>query len=232
MAERRGVPVVGNKSASPMKLPARQAIDSATEPSIAGRIGSAKGAETRLASQLNDEPALEVVVRRSGRRTRTISWRIENKPLGFRVPIEMPANFSADQEAEWCAKIEAQVRDKLRRQARKIDNDLLSRASRLNRELFDSKLPVRSASWSTRQLRRWGSCTPSVGSIRLSDRLRDFPDWVIDYVIVHELAHLQVSEHSAAFWALVQKYKPTERARGFLMGYDWHGGLTTGEEAD
>jgi predicted metal-dependent hydrolase len=64
---------------------------------------------------------------------------------------------------------------------------------------------------------RYGSCTPEDGTIRLSDRLLDFPAWVRDYVLVHELAHLVEPNHSAAFWSLVARYPLAERARGFLI---------------
>jgi predicted metal-dependent hydrolase len=66
-------------------------------------------------------------------------------------------------------------------------------------------------------LHRWGSCTPDAGTIRISDRLARFPDWVIDYVIVHELAHLAVADHSTEFWQLVHRYPKAERATGYLI---------------
>jgi hypothetical protein len=44
------------------------------------------------------------------------------------------------------------------------------------------------------------------------------PHWVRDYVLVHELAHLLVPGHGPDFWALVQRYPRTERARGYLDG--------------
>ncbi len=69
----------------------------------------------------------------------------------------------------------------------------------------------------TNQHQRFGSCTPALGTIRLSDRLRKYPEWVLDYVIVHELAHLIHPNHSADFWAAVNAYPLTERARGFLI---------------
>jgi predicted metal-dependent hydrolase len=55
--------------------------------------------------------------------------------------------------------------------------------------------------------------------IRLSHRLRPMPVWVLDYVLVHELAHLVEPTHSTAFWRLVARYPDAERAKGFLEGY-------------
>ncbi|MEI2705203.1 MAG: M48 family metallopeptidase [Ilumatobacteraceae bacterium] len=71
--------------------------------------------------------------------------------------------------------------------------------------------------WAGELRSRWGSCTPSTGEIRLSSKLASYPNWVIDYVIVHELAHLHVRGHNRAFWALVRRYPKTERAIGYLM---------------
>ena len=44
------------------------------------------------------------------------------------------------------------------------------------------------------------------------------PPWVVDYVLVHELAHLIVPGHGADFWKLVGNYPKAERARGYLEG--------------
>jgi hypothetical protein len=67
------------------------------------------------------------------------------------------------------------------------------------------------------QRSQWGSCTPSTGEIRISNRLAAYPPWILDYVLVHELAHLVEANHSPAFNALVARYPLAERARGFLM---------------
>ena len=72
--------------------------------------------------------------------------------------------------------------------------------------------------WVDNQNSRWGSCTPSDRSIRLSTRLQGMPAWVIDYVLVHELAHLIEAGHTPAFWAWVDRYPKAERAKGFLEG--------------
>ena len=45
------------------------------------------------------------------------------------------------------------------------------------------------------------------------------PPYVIDYVLLHELTHLLVPGHGPAFWAELEAYPLTERARGFLDGW-------------
>jgi hypothetical protein len=58
------------------------------------------------------------------------------------------------------------------------------------------KVSIRNQRW------RWGSCSPR-GHICLNWRLVTMPDWVRDYVLVHELMHLRRLDHSKKFWALV-----------------------------
>jgi hypothetical protein len=93
--------------------------------------------------------------------------------------------------------------------------DLASRAEQLAVR-YGLPQPA-SIRWVDNQEWRWGSCTPADRSIRLSTRLGGFPAWVVDYVLVHELAHLQVAGHGRDFWALVNRYPKAERARGFLI---------------
>jgi predicted metal-dependent hydrolase len=156
----------------------------------------------------------QVEVRRSRRRTRTVSaWR-----EGGRIVVAIPASFSAAEERRWVDTMAARVLDRSRAPS---DPELARRADQLA-DRYLGGVRARSVSWSSRQQRRWGSCTSVDGTIRVSTRLRGMPDWVLDYVLVHELAHLQHADHGTEFWQLVQAYPLAERARGFLAGVD-HG---------
>lgn len=64
---------------------------------------------------------------------------------------------------------------------------------------------------------RWGSCTPSSAKIRISSRLIHFPEICLDYVLMHEYAHLLQGNHSKAFWEIVEENMPDYKmAAGIL----------------
>jgi predicted metal-dependent hydrolase len=86
--------------------------------------------------------------------------------------------------------------------------------------------------WVTNQQHRWGSCTPGTRVIRLSHRLQPMPSWVVDYVLLHELAHLVEPTHSRRFWALVDRYPQAEKAKGYLDGYLAGQGRSAAEDDD
>ena len=65
-------------------------------------------------------------------------------------------------------------------------------------------------------IRDRGSCSFEVGEIRISSRLARVPDWVLDYVLLHELTHLVESGHGPEFHRLMARYPRAERAEGFL----------------
>ncbi|SCL19129.1 hypothetical protein GA0070616_1671 [Micromonospora nigra] len=157
-----------------------------------------------------------VEVRRSQRRRRTVSAYRD----GERVVVLIPDQFSRAEESEWVDRMLARLAAREGRFVRS-DAELLTRANRLITlhlaEYGDRARPA-SVRWVTNQNGRWGSCTPADRSIRISHRIQDMPDWVIDYVLLHELAHLIVPSHNAQFWALVGRYPKTERARGYLEG--------------
>ena len=159
-----------------------------------------------------DAPTV-VEVRRSRRRTATVSAYRD----GDRTIIAIPARFSHAQEQEWVAKMLARLEDKERRR-HPSDDELLARARELSERYLEGRARPTSVRWSANQGRRWGSCTLVDGSIRISTRVQGMPSWVIDYVLLHELAHLLHSGHGPEFWRLLEGYPRTDRARGFLDG--------------
>jgi predicted metal-dependent hydrolase len=156
----------------------------------------------------------EVEVRRSKRRRRTVSAYRE----GDRIVVLIPAAMSKRDEAQWVADMVARLERKERR-TRSSDEQLLARAATLNDTYFGGLATPSSVRWVTNQQQRWGSCSPGDRSIRLSERLQGMPAWVVDYVLVHELAHLLEHGHDAKFWAWVDRYPRSERARGYLLGW-------------
>lgn len=145
---------------------------------------------------------------------------------GDTVVVMMPATMSAADEQHWVAEMLRRLeRVERRRRGPTSDAELLARCHELARDYLQGRVRPRSVRWVVPMRSRWASCTPSDGSIRVSERLRDMPRWVLDYVLVHELAHLLVPGHGPDFWALVRTYPRTERAIGFLEGVSATAGL-------
>lgn len=131
--------------------------------------------------------------------------------------VLIPDRMSPEEERRWVSL----MLDRLAAQeSRRMlgDDDLARRAQQLSRQYLAGRARPVSVRWVTNQRTRWGSCTPAEGSIRLSHRLKGMPEYVIDYVLLHELAHLLVPGHGPRFWRLLEVYPRTERARGFLEG--------------
>jgi predicted metal-dependent hydrolase len=155
----------------------------------------------------DDAPPFTVELERSAKRKRTVGAQL----VGDVLKIVVPSWMSRAEQDHWVDVMSGRF-------ARKMSADrinLVDRALALSRR---HDLPrAREITWSDNMLSRWGSCTPATGSVRISTRLARFPDWVIDYVIVHELAHLEVSDHSTEFWRLAHRYPKSERAIGYLI---------------
>ncbi len=156
----------------------------------------------------------EVEVRRSKRRRRTVSAHRD----GDRIVVMIPATLTRAEEREWVDTMVARL-EKAERRRRPSDEELLTRARTLSDRHLGGLAVPESVRWVDNQLSRWGSCTPGDRTIRLSARLQGMPPWVVDYVLVHELAHLLEPGHDAAFWGWVDRYPQSERAQGYLLGW-------------
>ncbi len=118
------------------------------------------------------------------------------------------------------------------RGGRPTDSDLAARAARLSRAHLGGLAVPASVRWVTNQRSRWGSCTPHTREIRLSSRLQGMPDYVVDFVLLHELAHLLQPNHSRSFHALLAGYDQRERAEAYLAGASFGAGLPPIDELD
>src|SRR5215207_7203241 len=156
----------------------------------------------------------EVEVRRSKRRRRTVSAYRD----GDRVVVMIPASLSRKEEAEWVETMLARL-ERSEKRRKPSDTDLHRRANELSDKYLGGMATPESVRWVDNQRSRWGSCTPGDRTIRLSTRLQGMPSWVVDYVLVHELAHLLAPGHDAAFWAWVDRYPHAEKAKGYLLGW-------------
>src|SRR3954451_8995009 len=117
---------------------------------------------------------------RSAKRRKTVQAREVNGVLR----VSIPATMTRAQEEHWVAEMMRRV--ERRREASAIDLEQRARELAVR---YGLPQPA-SIRWSDNQRWRWGSCTPTDGTVRISSRLAAEPAWVIDYVIVHELAHL------------------------------------------
>lgn len=145
---------------------------------------------------------------RSSRRKKTSSARIVDGVIEVRIPAWLSEDAAHATVVDLVARV-TKSHDMSQR-----GPELVERAARLAAQ-FD--LPEPSAiRWVGNQDHRWGSCTGVTGEVRISSRLRNVPAYVLDYVIVHELAHLIEANHGAAFKAIERRFPKAERAEGFL----------------
>ena len=161
---------------------------------------------------------------RSGRRTLAIEVRSAGEVI-VRAPFFMPA-FAIERfleaRAPW-------IRDAQRKYA---ENPPVAELSKEEIEALRKKakafIPGRVDYYSrimgvrptavrfTPAKTRWGSCSPK-NSVSFSVRLMAKPPEAIDYVVVHELAHILEHNHSKRFWAIVARYLPDYRERRKLL---------------
>ncbi|UCD14387.1 MAG: M48 family metallopeptidase [Thermoplasmatales archaeon] len=149
---------------------------------------------------------------RSAKRKKTIQAKMVDSKLW----IYLPSGLTKAEEQKWITTMIEKSENQKRRQKLNSDGLLQKRAKELNKEYFNGVLDF-DIKYVTNQISKFGSCTPKTNMIRISDRIAKMPKWVRDYVIIHELAHLDNPNHSRKFWKKVNQYKYAERAKGYLI---------------
>jgi predicted metal-dependent hydrolase len=163
-------------------------------------------------------PAVKLIPSR--KRRRTVAARMRSGVLELLVPASMPLV-----EREHWAEVMSRRLERRAARSRPTDERLEERARQLNERHFDGLLRWRSIGFAEME-RQWGSCTFTDGAIRIARRAASLPDWVLDHLLVHELAHLVHSDHGPDFHELENRYPLTERAKGYLLAVDsmaWRG---------
>ena len=164
-----------------------------------------------MSDQLYRSTPVEVRTSTRRRKTATAFWQADT------VVVVLPSWMRPPQSD---AMVESLVRRVLaqRPNQRASDDDLAGRAALLARTYLSGTLP-RSIRWVPNQHHQWGSCSLASRDIRISERLRVVPPWVLDAVLVHELAHLDEPSHSPRFHQLASRYPRTADADLFLQGF-------------
>jgi len=176
---------------------------------------------------------VQVRLKRDKRLRRTFCWeRLPDGSLLVRVPAGIPKRQISPVLDEIGGRLE-----KIRtNHKRRTDEDLQQKAERINQKHFGGKIHWNAIRWVGDMHMLLGSCSQggtTDGEIRISDKIKNWPDWVVDYVIAHELLHRIHPNHSTAFWEeLRQAYPYTERARGFVRGFTFATGHTLNDEVE
>ena len=162
---------------------------------------------------------IAVFVRRDKRLKKSSRWQWQaDDSILLRIPYRFPKRQIPDLLKQITQRLDRQIKQAKRR----TDDDLQARANYINKKYFSNQIEWKAIRWVGNMNQRLGSCTnggSTDGHIRISDKIKDWPQWVIDYVIAHELVHRLHSDHSKDFWdTLSEGYPKTERARGFIQG--------------
>ena len=155
----------------------------------------------------------KVVVKKSAKRKKTLSARLKDGVM----EVSAPSTITTKELNTFIDNFKLRFERRAKQAALDKEDMLAKRAHELNLKYFQGKLTFMEIRYSVNQKKRFGVCYPERGKILINARLKDMPQWVQDYVIVHELTHLLHPNHSDTFWTTVRRYPRTERAIGYLM---------------
>jgi predicted metal-dependent hydrolase len=173
-----------------------------------------------------DGEQLVVMVKRDKRLKKNARWCRESDG---RLSVRIPYRLRNAEIPRLLENIQEQLSRQRKRAQARTDADLQARAQNINRRYFNNKIQWEAIRWVPRMKTRLASCTtggPTDGHIRISEAIKEWPTWVIDYIIAHELTHRLYPNHSSVFWkTLTEAYPLTERARGFIKGIEFVQGM-------
>jgi len=174
---------------------------------------------------------ITVSVQRDKRLKKSSRWQwVAKSSILLRIPHRLQNRNIEGHIDEIASKLAKQ--EKLAE--RRTDSELHKRAEHINHKYFQGRITWRAIRWVNNMNTRLGSCTNggvTDGHIRISANIRHWPQWVVDYVLAHELVHRLYPNHSPDFWGiLTENYPLTERARGFIRGVGFTEGVSFEED--
>ena len=170
-----------------------------------------------------DRPEVEIRASPKRKKTGTAHWS------GSRIVVQIPARVRGRERRAF---VDELVERLLTQRPQNAGGDAaLEERARVLADTFNDAVMPASVRWVKNQQARWASCSPASREIRVSSRLRQCPEWVIDAVLVHELAHLQEADHSAKFYEIANRHPRQNDSELYLDGYALGLGLRI-EEGD
>jgi hypothetical protein len=158
-----------------------------------------------------DRPEVEVRASAKRKKTGTAHWS------GSRIVVQIPARLKGKERSRF---VDELVERLLTQRPQNSAGDAsLEQRSRVLAASYLDGVEAASVRWVANQQRRWASCSPASREIRVSSRLRQCPEWIIDAVLVHELAHLIEADHSPAFYDLANRHPRQHESALFLDGF-------------
>jgi predicted metal-dependent hydrolase len=178
---------------------------------MANKKSSSHETQVTIESPRFDRPEVEIRASTRRKKTGNAHWS------GSRIVVQIPARVRGRDRREFVDELVEKLLTQ-RPQNAGGDGALEERAHTLA-DLYNDGVKPTSVRWVNNQQARWASCSPGSREIRVSSRLRQCPEWVIDAVLVHELAHLQEADHSARFYEIADRHPRQSDSGTFLDGY-------------
>jgi hypothetical protein len=181
------------------------------------------GTQVSMVPPRFDRPEVEIRASSRRKKTGTAHWS------GSRIVVQIPARLRGRERVIFVDDLVERLL--IQRPQNAAGDASLEERAKVLAELYNDGVVPSSVRWVKNQQHRWASCSPATREIRVSTRLRQCPEWVIDAVLMHELAHLHEADHSAAFYAIADRHPRQEESGHFLEGYALGLGLRI-EESD
>ena len=149
------------------------------------------------------------------KRRKTSEIIVDEKGVEIRTPItkkDSAIKQLVDNKKQWIFKKKLEFSDRKKKDTKKT-KPLTEKYLENRTKKLASKIDVKPSKIVIKKLRnRWGSSTKN-GVINLNVALTKAPTKVVDYIIIHELCHLIVRDHSRRYWALVHKFMPDYKSK-------------------